>query len=555
MTETTRTIMAGDLSGRLPIAGTDDELDRLAGQSQRHAGAHRGADARPQGGLRQHRARSQDAADAAAQPRRGGAAHRPRTNRNTARRWKRTIEESDELIRTFNALLMIARAESGQARDDMTEFDAAEIARGVGELYEPLADDKGLDAQGRGAGSRAGARQPRAGQPGARQSGRQRHQIRRAPTARAGERRAGRDRGQGAKRGRPDPADGRRQRPGHCRGRPRPRGRALRAAGAEPLAAGLGPGPEPRLGGRAPARRRAQARGQRARACRPCWRCRAAWPRLPQPAAGGTRRRSGFLLAKLAVSRLAHDNVAAMAASSQRQRTRRAARTLARAHRRRRRGCPRRRPRRARSTTGSPRSAAIAAGKRCRRLFAAHPQVEALLARPRRRLAVSLGSCVAPIPRGWCACSSPIPTRTSTRSWPNRARDRRDHGRSRGDAAAAPHEGGGGAADRARRYRRRLAGDAGRRARSPSLPIPRSARRCASCWRRGARAASSSPPIRREPEDGSGYIVLAMGKMGACELNYSSDIDLIVFYDADAPALVAEAPSRRRSTCASRAAW
>jgi glutamate-ammonia-ligase adenylyltransferase len=30
---------------------------------------------------------------------------------------------------------------------------------------------------------------------------------------------------------------------------------------------------------------------------------------------------------------------------------------------------------------------------------------------------------------------------------------------------------------------------------------------------------------------GSGYIVLAMGKMGAGELNYSSDIDLIIFYD------------------------
>jgi len=40
--------------------------------------------------------------------------------------------------------LMIARAESGHARDNMTEFDAAEIARDVGELYEPLADEKGL---------------------------------------------------------------------------------------------------------------------------------------------------------------------------------------------------------------------------------------------------------------------------------------------------------------------------------------------------------------------------------------------------------------------------
>jgi [glutamine synthetase] adenylyltransferase / [glutamine synthetase]-adenylyl-L-tyrosine phosphorylase len=33
------------------------------------------------------------------------------------------------------------------------------------------------------------------------------------------------------------------------------------------------------------------------------------------------------------------------------------------------------------------------------------------------------------------------------------------------------------------------------------------------------------------PALGSGYIVLAMGKMGAGELNYSSDVDLIVFYD------------------------
>src|SRR3954447_3860913 len=37
------------------------------------------------------------------------------------------------------------------------------------------------------------------------------------------------------------------------------------------------------------------------------------------------------------------------------------------------------------------------------------------------------------------------------------------------------------------------------------------------------------------PAAGSGYIVLAMGKMGAGELNYSSDIDLIVFYDAATP--------------------
>jgi signal transduction histidine kinase len=57
---------------------------------------------------------------------------------------ERTIEESDGLIRTFNALLMIARAESGQARGNMDDFDAAEVAAGIHELYEPLAEDDGM---------------------------------------------------------------------------------------------------------------------------------------------------------------------------------------------------------------------------------------------------------------------------------------------------------------------------------------------------------------------------------------------------------------------------
>jgi len=38
-------------------------------------------------------------------------------------------------------------------------------------------------------------------------------------------------------------------------------------------------------------------------------------------------------------------------------------------------------------------------------------------------------------------------------------------------------------------------------------------------------------PDPADPERGSGLIVLAMGKLGAGELNYSSDIDLIVVYD------------------------
>jgi glutamate-ammonia-ligase adenylyltransferase len=45
------------------------------------------------------------------------------------------------------------------------------------------------------------------------------------------------------------------------------------------------------------------------------------------------------------------------------------------------------------------------------------------------------------------------------------------------------------------------------------------------------------PPNLDAPEDNSGLVVLAMGKMGANELNYSSDIDLIVFFDLAAPTL------------------
>ena len=41
-----------------------------------------------------------------------------------------------------------------------------------------------------------------------------------------------------------------------------------------------------------------------------------------------------------------------------------------------------------------------------------------------------------------------------------------------------------------------------------------------------------------DPNIGSGYTVVAMGKHGASELNYSSDIDLIVFFDPDAPAIM-----------------
>jgi signal transduction histidine kinase len=55
-----------------------------------------------------------------------------------------TIEDADQLIRTFNALLMIARVEAGSSGAGFALFDASEVARDVFELYEPLAEEAGV---------------------------------------------------------------------------------------------------------------------------------------------------------------------------------------------------------------------------------------------------------------------------------------------------------------------------------------------------------------------------------------------------------------------------
>jgi signal transduction histidine kinase len=144
MTETARTIMAGDLSGRLPTAGSEDELDRLAANVnlmlERIEALMRGFKEVSDNiahDLKTPLTRLRNRAEEALRTARDQTDYRAAL--------ESTIEESDGLIRTFNALLMIARAESGQATTPMTAFDAAEIARGVGELYDPLADERGLN--------------------------------------------------------------------------------------------------------------------------------------------------------------------------------------------------------------------------------------------------------------------------------------------------------------------------------------------------------------------------------------------------------------------------
>jgi signal transduction histidine kinase len=143
MTETTRSIMGGNLSGRLPVAGSGDEIDRLALNLNEML-------ARIEALMRGLKEVSDNIAHDLKTPltrlrnRAEEALRTSRSEQDYRAALEATIEESDSLIRTFNALLMIARAESGQARDNMVEFDAAEAAHGVGELYEPLAEEQGL---------------------------------------------------------------------------------------------------------------------------------------------------------------------------------------------------------------------------------------------------------------------------------------------------------------------------------------------------------------------------------------------------------------------------
>jgi signal transduction histidine kinase len=143
MTGTTRRIMAGDLSGRLPVGRSGDELDRLAenlnAMLERIEALMTGLKEVSDNiahDLKTPLTRMRNRAEEALASSGSEAEYRAAL--------ERTIEESDALIRTFNALLMIARAESGQARGNMDDFDAADVAKGIHELYEPLAEDDGM---------------------------------------------------------------------------------------------------------------------------------------------------------------------------------------------------------------------------------------------------------------------------------------------------------------------------------------------------------------------------------------------------------------------------
>ncbi|MEM7566441.1 MAG: ATP-binding protein [Pseudomonadota bacterium] len=150
MAATSRTIMEGDMTERLPVAGTNDELDNLA--ISLNAMLHR---------IDQLMRGLKDVSD--------NIAHDLKTPitrlRNRAEDTLRTAKTPDEfraalgqltdevdgIIRVFNALLLIARAEAGNLEQAFDSIDVAETARDVAELYEPSASDAGLDVVVEGA--------------------------------------------------------------------------------------------------------------------------------------------------------------------------------------------------------------------------------------------------------------------------------------------------------------------------------------------------------------------------------------------------------------------
>lgn len=142
MAATSQRIMAGDLAKRIPEAGSGDELDRLARSLNEMLD-------RIEALMRGLKEVSDNIAHDLKTP-----LTRLRSRAETVLReesspeafrvaLERTIEESDQLIRTFNALLSIARAEAGTASTAFVVLDAAAIVRDVVELFEPTAEEKG----------------------------------------------------------------------------------------------------------------------------------------------------------------------------------------------------------------------------------------------------------------------------------------------------------------------------------------------------------------------------------------------------------------------------
>jgi signal transduction histidine kinase len=143
ITSTSRSIMDGDLARRIPMSGRGGELDALAQNLNQMLDRIEGL----MSGLREvsdniaHDLKTplnrlRNAAEAALRDPRGGEAYREGL--------ERTIERADELIKTFNALLLIARLEAGPLEESIETFDLGRFVEDVAELYSPATEEAGF---------------------------------------------------------------------------------------------------------------------------------------------------------------------------------------------------------------------------------------------------------------------------------------------------------------------------------------------------------------------------------------------------------------------------
>lgn len=140
---TSRSIMAGDLARRVPLSGSDDEIDGLAAnlnamlqRIETLMGALREVSDNIAHDLKTPLNRLRNRAEAALADTRGPPAYREGL--------ERTIDEADEIIRVFNALLLIARLEAGAVEQTMSDVDLGGLVADCAELYEPVAQERGL---------------------------------------------------------------------------------------------------------------------------------------------------------------------------------------------------------------------------------------------------------------------------------------------------------------------------------------------------------------------------------------------------------------------------
>jgi signal transduction histidine kinase len=141
ITQTSHKIMAGDLSGRMPIVGSGDELDRLSislnemlSQIERLMQGMKEVSSNVAHDLKTPLTRMRARVELALR-------HNDKQEHRGA--LNQTIEECDSLLRTFNALLSIAKSEAGQVGQKFETHNLHEILTDVAELYEPMAEVAG----------------------------------------------------------------------------------------------------------------------------------------------------------------------------------------------------------------------------------------------------------------------------------------------------------------------------------------------------------------------------------------------------------------------------